>query len=696
MHRPLARVAILAFAVTFGLQALAAWTAFANSQRLLDIANLLAAGLGLAVSFLAYFLARREEQQLRERQYAEAMRDRLAAIVESSGDAIYSQTLDGVITSWNAGAERMFGYASQEIVGLPAAILLPGAEADEGQAILERIHRGGQGEGYEAVRRKKNGERIVVSFTLAPIRDASGAIVGVSKIARDVTTQKQAEAAIRESEARFRQLADAMPQIVWAARPDGYVDYFNRRWYEFTGFPEGQSGDESWMPILHADDLQRCLDQWYTAVRSGTGYEIEYRFKDRRSGGYRWQLGRALPVRDAAGQIVRWFGTCTDIDDQKRIAEALRAADRRKDEFLAMLAHELRNPLAPMRNAVALLQRRPAVDDEQVWAQSVIERQLGHLTHLVDDLLDVSRITRGKIQLQRQPLTLATLVDAAVETVQSLIDAQHQKLMVTPPPPNLWIDGDLTRLAQVASNLLNNASKYTPEGGCIWFTATQEGSEAVLRIRDNGMGIPAEMVPHVFDLFTQGGRNLDRSQGGLGIGLTIVRRLVEMHGGQVTAASEGPDRGTEFTVRLPLVEAPRLAAPPAVRPAAPAAGGRRVLVVDDNRDALQSLAMLLEVNGYEVDTAPDGPTALRLARSFTPEIILLDIGLPGMNGYEVAEKLRADPNGSEVILIALTGYGQAEDRQRSKEAGFDRHLVKPVDPETLEAVFAEMLEGSVG
>jgi signal transduction histidine kinase len=375
-----------------------------------------------------------------------------------------------------------------------------------------------------------------------------------------------------------------------------------------------------------------------------------------------------------------------------RLVHELREADRRKDEFLAMLAHELRNPLAPIRNALEILRlrgrdRRAAA--REAW--DMVERQTEQLSRLVDDLLDVSRITRGKITLQRAPVEVAEVVRRAVETSRPLIEARRHTLQVQLPPRPLWVEGDLTRLAQVVLNLLNNAAKYTDEGGqlSVAVEAPAEGNgwpaEVVIRVRDTGMGIRPEMLPRVFDLFTQADRTLDRAQGGLGIGLTLVRRLVQMHGGRVEAHSEGPGKGSEFMVRLPLYRGPLPEPDDSGDGAAVAAPPRRILVVDDNRDSAQSLATLLRLTGNDVLAANDPRAALEAAARFRPEVAILDIGLPGMDGYELARRLRSLPGLEHLRLAALTGYGSEEDRRRSRDAGFDDHLVKPVEMETLQA-----------
>jgi signal transduction histidine kinase/DNA-binding response OmpR family regulator len=376
--------------------------------------------------------------------------------------------------------------------------------------------------------------------------------------------------------------------------------------------------------------------------------------------------------------------------DNARLYREVQEADRRKNEFLSMLAHELRNPLAPISNAVQVLRMRGLDQPELHWARDIIERQVKHMTRLVDDLLDISRITRGKIRLQREPVEIGAVVALAVEASRPAIEARHHHFDLALPHQSLWVDGDAARLAQVLTNLLNNAAKYTEEGGTISLSASQQGAEIVVRIRDTGIGIPADMLGAVFDLFTQVDRALDRSQGGLGIGLTLVRRLVEMHGGSVEAHSGGGGRGSEFVVRLPArasQQAPAPARPHTETPQALLPQGR-VLVVDDNQDSADSLAQLLRLGGFDVYLAHDGPAALESARTLTPDIVMLDIGLPGMDGYEVARRLRATPAARTTLLVAVTGYGQKEDRDRSHQAGFDHHLVKPVDYGVLQKLLA--------
>ena len=382
-----------------------------------------------------------------------------------------------------------------------------------------------------------------------------------------------------------------------------------------------------------------------------------------------------------------------EVAERTRAEQALQQADRNKDEFLAMLAHELRNPLAPILNALQLMRMQPSASQSQ-WAQEVIQRQLASLTRLVDDLLDVSRITRGKITLTRQPLSVATLITRAIETIEPLIQVRQHQLTLSIPPETLWVDGDPTRLTQALGNVLGNAAKYTDRGGRIELICDRQGSEVEIRVRDNGIGIPAELLPRIFDLFTQLDRRPDDSVGGLGIGLALVRRLVEMHGGNVTALSNGEGAGSEFVIRLPLLaEAASCAEDPLVAQECETLSiPRRILLADDNADALESLATVLRLRGHQVFSAPNGAIALETAARHIPEVALLDIGMPLLDGYEVARRIRAESWGKGVKLVALTGWGQESDRVRSQAAGFDTHLVKPLDLDKLTRLLAQLPE----
>ena len=415
--------------------------------------------------------------------------------------------------------------------------------------------------------------------------------------------------------------------------------------------------------------------------KDGTEYEVEWRI---------------TPLCDDAGTVLKWVAVQRDVTERKRADQerealvlALREQDKRKDEFLATLAHELRNPLAPLRTGLEVLNHDPGGSAGRA-AREMMARQLGHMVRLVDDLLDVSRVSRGAVSLQKSRTDIRAVAETAVEAARPLIEAGGHKLEVELPGAPLELDADPTRLAQVVGNLLANAAKYTPPGGSIRLSAARAGGDIVLAVADTGVGIPPDMLTKVFDIFTQVGQSIERSQGGLGIGLALVKRLVEMHGGTASAASAGAGRGSVFTVRLPLVSgatAEHAGAHPGVRyPARPAR--RRVLVVDDNVDAAESLALLLGLDGHETAVAHDGPAALELACRFAPEVVFLDLGLPAMNGYEVAKRFRAEPGRAGVLLVALTGWGAEEDRRRSKEAGFDHHLTKPAESERIRELLA--------
>jgi PAS domain S-box-containing protein len=517
-------------------------------------------------------------------------------------------------------------------------------------------------------------------------RDEEGAPARFLGVNIDITDRKRMEEALRESEGRFRIMTDAMPQIIWAARADGHHDYFNQRWYEYTGLPyEGAAGD-AWQEVVHPDDRAETVHRWTASLESGEPYEAEHRCR-RHDGEWRWFLTRAYPVRDAAGRIDRWYGTSTDIDHAKKLEDALRDADRHKDEFLGMLSHELRNPLAPIRSSIFILKRVRA-GAEADRAHAVIQRQVEHLTRLVDDLLDVTRIARGKIELRRARVDLSAIVRRTGDDHRSVMAERGIELVVDAQDGAL-VEGDATRIAQVIGNLLNNAAKFTGRGGTVSLSLRIVGEGAEIAVRDTGVGIERALLGDVFTPFVQAERTLARSAGGLGLGLALVKGLTELHGGSVSASSAGPGRGAEFLVRLPLAKSPRPAANVDGTGAGIAPRKRhRVLVVDDNHDVAASLADLISLFGHDAELAYDGASALAKARAQHPDVILCDIGLPGMSGYEVARALRADTQLASAYIVAVSGYAQPEDLRRAAEAGFDRHLAKPPNPEDIERLLA--------
>ncbi len=516
--------------------------------------------------------------------------------------------------------------------------------------------------------------------------------------------RERAEKELRERVEEIEALMEAVPAVVLIARdPDCKLITGNRVAHEALRMSRGENisktAPDGRQPT-HFKVMSGGVEllphelpvQLAARGAEARGNEHEVVFSD----GERLHLyGNAVPLRDAAGNVRGAISAFVDITARVQAEESLREADRRKDEFLAMLSHELRNPLAPILNAVGVLKQPGLSDGRLEWARIVIERQVESLTRMVDDLLDVSRITQGKIVLRREKIDLASVVARALETSRPLVEARKHKLTVNLPSHSVRLNGDLLRLAQVISNLLNNAAKYTDEGGDIRLTAETVGDEAVVRVKDNGTGIPAEDLPRIFDLFIQADPSLDRAQGGLGIGLTLARGVVEMHGGRIEAFSDGLGRGSEFIARLPaLPVAPGEAceSPIVVKDDVTTASKTcRVLVVDDSSDSAESLSVMLAFEGHETKTAHDGPSALELARAFRPQVTLLDIGLPGMSGYEVARRLRKQPGGRKTTLIALTGYGQEEDRRKSREAGFDHHLTKPVNYDTLASLINSLI-----
>ena len=527
-------------------------------------------------------------------------------------------------------------------------------------------------------------ELMLVREVAARIRTASERLRGV--------------AALRESEAKFRTIADAMPQMVWSTLPDGYHDYYNEQWYHYTGMPHSSTDGDAWSGIFHPDDQARAWAAWRASLATGKTYEIQYRLRHH-SGVYRLVLGRALPIRNDAGAIIRWMGTCTDIDDQKKAEDELRQASLRKDEFLAMLAHELRNPLAPISSAAQLLLLSNADPQRVQKSGDIILRQVRHLSNLVDDLLDVSRVTRGLVQIERRELDLKDVLQSAIEQARPLMDARQHQLSVEVDDVPARVLGDRTRLVQVVVNLLNNAAKYTPSGGHVTLSLAIDGGEACIMVTDNGSGIDAALLPYVFDLFIQAERTPDRAQGGLGLGLALVKRITALHNGSVHAISEGLGEGSSFMMLLPLLEAQNSPAQPAAPDVTPvqasSAACARVMLVDDHLDGVQALADLLAAQGHEVLMAEDGASALKLAAGQAIDAFILDIGLPDMDGHQLARHLRASGEGRDALLIALTGYGQAQDRLLSQEAGFDHHFVKPADPAVLTAVLAQRAGGVV-
>jgi PAS domain S-box-containing protein len=755
----------------------------------------------------------------------------LAAIVESSDDAIVSKSTRGIIRTWNAAAERMFGYTAAEAVGRHISLIIPAERLPEEERILARLISGERVDHFETERQRRDGRLIAVSLTISPIKDETGRVVGASKIARDISARKEAaerefqlraqaeaigakfraffdqgalfagimeldgtiieanrlswegcgytkdqvvgrmfchgpwwlpsqtlsrrireatrracggetvraelpyyvadgsqrvvdltilpirneagtvvllaptgtditdrkaaEEALRQSEERFHTLADNMSQLAWMADATGSVFWYNRRWFDYTGTTLEEMQGWGWTKLHHPDYVDRVVARIQRSWDTGELWEDTFPLRGT-DGTYRWFLSRAVPIRDEHGAVVRWFGTNTDITERRRLEEDLRGlsneltdVNRRKDQFLATLSHELRNPLAGVRNSLAVMQAAEADPATTARARAAMERQVAHMVRLLDDLLDVSRITRDKLELRPGRVDLGAVLDDALETARPMLRGAGLELIEARPAHPVYLHADAARLTQVFGNLLTNAAKFTPAGGRVWITVETGTGDVTVTVRDTGIGIPATQLAGVFELFTQVDATSDAARGGLGIGLSLVKRLVELHGGTVTAHSEGRGTGSAFVVRLPVVPtAPALPVPAASNDALQPSRTRRVLVVDDDHDSADCLALLLQDAGHTVDVARDGQAALERAEAFAPDVILLDIGLPRLDGYEVCRRLRAQPWGRHIHVVALTGWGQEEDRRRTREAGFDRHLVKPVDPAALMASLA--------
>ena len=694
--------------------------------------------IGVVLIFRDVTEQRQAEADLR------ASEQELADFFENATVGLHWVGPDGIILRANRAELDMLGYSREEYVGRPIADFH--ADQDVICDILNRLQGGEQLGDYPARLKCKDGAIKDVLID-SSVLWRGGEFVHTRCFTRDVTERKRAEDALRQSEQKAHFLADASAALASVVDYESTlqkvanlaVPYFA----DWSAVDVADAGCLRRLAVAHKDpgkiELAHQLVRDYppesqvpvgtvAVFRSGkpeivteiTDDLLVQGAKDERHRSLIRSLGLksyiSVPLVVSGNTLgVLTFATAesgrtyTDADlalavdlvnraavavENTQLYQALRETDRRKDEFLATLAHELRNPLAPIRNALQIL-KMPRVDADTVGrSRDMMERQVDQLVRLVDDLLDVSRVMRGKIELRRERVELATVVARAVETVQPLVDAQGHHLSVSLPSESLPIDADPVRLAQVVGNLLTNAAKYTDPHGRIGLTAEREGDLAVLRVRDTGIGIAPQMLPRIFELFVQVDHASTKAQGGLGIGLTLVKNLVEMHNGTVEARSEGLGKGSEFVVKLPLVahevgsdqggETGQQVIPP------PAASGYHLLVVDDNHDAADSLAMLLKLQGHEVRVSFSGMAALEMTKTYTPDVVFLDIGMPGMDGYEVARRMRQQPGLEKVVLAALTGWGQKEDRRRTAEAGFNHHLVKPPEPKTVEAVLADL------
>jgi PAS domain S-box-containing protein len=639
-------------------------------------------------------------EQVRSEDKLQAKERQLSQMIEIMPS--FSAVLVGPTFVFQLANQSYFDLVGRgpEIIGKTVLDALPELADQPFPALLDEVYR--TGKTFEAkamvVRLPRGPEGsltdIFVDFAYLPLREADGQVSSIFIHGVDRTAEVQATLGLARRERELRSVAANTPDLLTRFDPQFRHVFANSVIEKITGRAVGDVLGKTHRQL----GVQKTLcDQWERAIRyvfdHGAPGELDFS-RQTPHDGLRHFSCRLVPEFNERGEVESALGVTHDITDRRAYEQRLLEQDVRKDEFLATLAHELRNPLAPIRTGLQLLKLAPKAD-VIVRTLPVMERQLSQLVRLIDDLLDVSRISSGKIVLKRERIAFQDIAAAALEAARPLIDAAGHSLTIDWPDEPVWMDVDSTRLAQILGNLLNNSAKYMRPGGRINFSARRQAEKVFISVRDTGMGIPADMLGRVFDMFTQIDRTLDRAQGGLGIGLSLVKTLVEMHGGSVQASSGGIDRGSEFTVSLPTAsglapESTPRAVPLLVADAA-IFGGHRILVVDDNVDAAETMVMLLDLSGYDARTAFGGQEALDVALEFRPEVAFLDIGLPGMNGYEVARSLLADPRTASVKLIALTGWGTDDDIKQSKMAGFHAHLTKPVDPDAIDALLANFL-----
>jgi PAS domain S-box-containing protein len=608
--------------------------------------------------------------------------------------AVFLLDASGRVVTWNAGAELIKGYTRDEIVGRHFSCFYPAEARDAGRPDDElRIAAQLGHVEDEGWRLRKDGSRFWANVVITALFDDRKQVRGFLKITRDLTERRQAEDQLRVSEERFRLLVESVEDYaIFMLDPEGHIVSWNVGAHRIKGYAASEILGQHFSTFYPPEEVAIGKPAALLRTALATGQVEDEGWRVRKDGTRFWANVVITAVHDAEGRL-RGFAKVTRDLTQRRYIESLESAGREMSEFLAMLSHELRNPLAPIRNAVALMAAREATDPTTQWARDVIDRQTALLAHLVEDLLDVTRITVGKLQLRLEPTDMAAVIGRAVETIRPVVEARRHHLTVSTPEQPLRVVADLVRLTQVLTNILTNAAKYTPDGGRIALILEHDGTEAVVRVRDSGMGIAPELLPRIFDLFAQGQQGLDRREGGLGVGLALARRLMQLHGGSVTASSEGRGRGSEFVIRLPLATGAPLPSSSDAEADQRIGAGRNVLVVDDNVDSAQGLALLLDLWGFAPRIAHDGPGALAAAATHQPVAVLLDIGLPGMDGYEVARRLRVMPGFDATPIIAVSGYGQEEDQLRARAAGFDQHLVKPVEADRLRSTLQEQLSG---
>ena len=587
----------------------------------------------------------------------------------------------------NPGYLQLIGHRG--VIGRAVRDALPEVVAQGYIELLDRVYRTGQpyvASGAQATLDREAGgapSEAILDFVYQPLLDPAGKVDGIFVYGHEVTEQHRAQQALLA-------FSNSIPAIAWEASPAGKLERFNSQWEAYTGQPEALALVYGWSQALHPEDAHALWETWRAAREGGSEWHAEHRLRGA-DGTWRWFLTRAVPQLDNAGRVLRWFGTTSDIEEARRTSLALQVADRQKDEFLATLAHELRNPLAPIRTAVHLLSLPSAPDSVRTRAVEIVGRQVSHMSRLLDDLIDIARITQRRLVLKPEWVPVQQLVDTAMEAAAPLAEAKRHVLSAHVAEPQRRVHADPVRLAQVLSNLLNNAVKYTDPGGRITLDVRSQGPWLVFSVTDSGIGMSAEALGNVFAMFAQEQSAIDRSEGGLGIGLALAKGLVELHGGTIHAYSAGPGAGSRFEVRLP--EEKRAEDPPrehSGQAQAASSAGRVIVLADDNADAVEVLAELLRIEGHEVHVAHDGQAAADLAARVRPHVLVLDIGMPGLNGYEVARQVRAQDWGARALVVAATGWGQEEDRRKALAAGFDLHFTKPFAPEKLLSAIASL------
>jgi PAS domain S-box-containing protein len=642
--------------------------AIAAVRRAKGRAISLEAGLADAESLL-------RNRELRFRAFFESLREAVAVYEPVRGPR--GDVVDWVVREANELYGKALGVPRARIVGARIGDSFGAEQLAHWSPEWRKVLETGQPHSYERVVGGRT--YAVTTFRL------DGEAIAASGL--DITERKRMEEALRESERLYRAIGESIDYGVWVCEPDGRNIYASESFLKLVGITQQECSDFGWGNVLHPEDAERTVAAWKECCRTGGTWDIEHRYRGV-DGKWHPILARGVPVRNEEGQIVCWAGINLDIARLKEAEQRVRESDQRKSEFLAVLSHELRNPLAPLRNAVHLLGRVPADAPQARRAREVIERQVDHLARLVDDILDVTRLSRGKVTLARQRLDLRDAVMRTCDDHRPLLVQRGLTLQVSVGDPAV-VDADPTRIAQVIGNLLQNAAKFTPEGGTVKVSLGTAAGQAELRVEDDGSGIDAALLPHVFEPFTQAERTLARTQGGLGLGLSLVKGLTELHGGTVAASSEGEGRGAAFVVTLPLA-GPEPTATSARQPPS-ASAALEILVVEDGADAAATLADLLEVAGHHVRVARDGRSGVDLARAAPPDVVLCDIGLPDLDGFAVARALRADPALSHTRLVALSGYALPEDRAHAAEAGFHAHLAKPAQIAELELILSDVI-----